>query len=343
MNRMTNRHNARPREHGSILVFTGIALLTLVGMTVVGVDLGRLAFTATEVQTVAEVAATGYAHAWLKATSDWSDPGDAACAAQALAVVDGNRIDGKTATASNIERYERGFYDFSTAGPFTTAVPGGESANAVRATGITTVNNFFAGLFGAPQSTVRKTAVATVTCGSHGQPFPLLVQDCDFGGFDGPDDCPNLPTLTQQNMAEENTCFTSLSPTASASTGRITDLIAQYCCPGGPGSCDLPTGYPAVAQGDSIKVINGQSSALTAMQDCWDNGYRDFLVPVTPCGSLCNQENTISGFANITLLERPTATGNPKYIALSAFCNASDQLEGSGGNCYGAFRVAMVE
>jgi hypothetical protein len=342
MNPVTNRQDAHPRERGSILAFTGIALLTLVGMTVVGVDLGRLAFTATEVQAVAEVAATGYAHAWLRGLSTGTDPGDGTCAAEALTVVDGNRIDTKKAAAKNIEGYERGFYDFDTDGPFTTAVPAGQSANAVRATGTATVNNFFAALFAAPKSTVRKTAVATLTCGTRAQPFPMIIQDCLFGGFDGPEDCPNLPALTQQNVHEEDSCFTSLSG-SSASTGRISDLIAQACCPGGPGTCDLPADYPSVSQGEDVKVINGQSSMLKALQTCWDNGYREFLVPITPCGAACNQTNVISGFANMTLSERPVASGSPKYVALSSFCNASDEVDGRGGNCYGAFKVAMVE
>jgi hypothetical protein len=89
--------------------------------------------------------------------------------------------------------------------------------------------------------------------------------------------------------------------------------------------------------------MNGQSSLLKAMQTCYDNGYRDFLVPITPCGSPCNQSNVVSGFANITLTERPVATGSPKYVSLSSFCNANDDLEGGGGNCLGAFKVAMVE
>jgi len=343
MKPMTNRQKTPPRERGAILAFTGIALLTLVGMTVVGVDLGRLAFTATEVQGVAEVAATGYAHAWLQGASTGGDPGDGACAADALTVVDGNRIDAQQATAANIERYERGFYDYDTDGPFTAAVPAGETANAVRATATATVSNFFAALFGAPQSTVRKTAVATLTCGSRAQPLPIVVQDCQFGGFDGPEDCPDLPTITEQNIHEENSCWTSLMTDASASASRIVDMIAQQCCPAGPGNCTLPPDYPTVSEGQDIQVINGQSSALKALQTCWDNGFREFLVPVTPCGTPCNQSNQVSGFANITLTERPIATGSPKYFSLSSFCNASDDLEGQGGNCLGAFKVGMVE
>src|SRR5262245_11905183 len=220
----------RPRERGAILAFTGMALLTLVGMTVVGVDLGRLAFTATEVQTVAEVAATGYAHAWVAGIkNNGADPGDAACVADALRVVRGNRIDAKQAATGNIERYDRGYFDPDTNGPFTMAVPAGKTANAVRATATTTVDNFFASVFGAPRSVVRKTAVATVTCGSRAQPLPIVVQDCSFGGFDGPEDCPSLPRLTQQNVNEDNTCWTSLSGDP-ANTSTIRDLINAHCC-----------------------------------------------------------------------------------------------------------------
>src|SRR6185295_11349658 len=101
----------RSRQRGAILAFTGIALLTLIGMTVVGVDLGRLAFTATEVQTVAEAAATGYAHAWLThaAAVDGQENNNAACAGDAYGVVNGNRIDGLQATRANVpdSNYER--------------------------------------------------------------------------------------------------------------------------------------------------------------------------------------------------------------------------------------------
>ena len=141
-------HDRHPRERGAILAFTGIVLMTLVGMTVVGVDIGRLAFTATEVQTVAEVAATGYARSWLNGLAAGDDPSDATCAAEALQVVDGNSIDGQAAAPGNIEGYERGFFDFDTHGPFSASVPGGETANAVRATATTTVSNFFGALFG---------------------------------------------------------------------------------------------------------------------------------------------------------------------------------------------------
>jgi hypothetical protein len=320
-----------------------MALLTLVGMTVVGVDLGRLAFTATEVQTVAEVAATGYAHAWLQGVKNGGDPGDGACAADALRVVRGNRIDTKQAANANIERYERGFFDPDTDGPFTTAVPAGKTANAVRATATTTVDNFFASVFGTPKSVVRKTAVATVTCGNRTRPLPIIVQDCSFGGFDGPEDCASLPQLTQQTVHDENTCWTSLG-SASASSNNVRDLIMAQCCPAGPGNCMLPPDYPEVSEGQDVSVMNGQATTLLmAMQDCWDAGFREFVVPITPCGTPCTQTNEVSGFANIVLTARPVTKGKSKYISLSSFCNSNPEIQGWGGTCRGDYKVAMVE
>jgi hypothetical protein len=340
MKPMPNR-DRHPRERGAILAFTGIILMTLVGMTVVGVDLGRVAFTATEVQTVAEVAATGYAHSWLQGLATSGDPGDGTCAAEALQVVDGNSIDGQLASASNIEGYERGFYNFDTNGPFSGAVPGGETANAVRATATDTINNFFGAIFGTPQTTVRKTAVASLTCGSRAQTLPLIVQDCQFGGFDGPDDCPNLPQLSQQNIARDNSCWTSLG-SSSANTNDIRALIDAQCCATGPGTCNLAN-YPTVREGQDVTVMNGQSVLITSLQRCWDNGFREFVVPITPCGTMCNQTNRISGFAAIRLLARPIAQGANSQFTLASFCN-TDPTQGVGGNCdFGNFKVAMVE
>src|SRR5262245_10478817 len=132
MESIGNRRTERSRERGGVLAFTGMAVLTLVGMTVVGVDIGRLAFTATEVQTVAEVAATGYAHAWLRHATLADAFDNDVNVAEALPVINSNRIDGQQANDVNVPpgNYELGSYDFTTA----SFVSGGLPANAVRAT-----------------------------------------------------------------------------------------------------------------------------------------------------------------------------------------------------------------
>jgi len=344
MKPMVDRRCRRPRQRGAILAFTGMALLTLVGMAVVGVDLGRLAFTATEVQTVAEVAATGYAHAWLKGVSSGTDPGDGPCQAEALQVVDGNRIDGQQAAASNIESYERGYYNFATNGPFTTAVPSGETANAVRATGTATVTNFFSSIFNTPQSTVRKNAVATLTCGKRARPLPLAVQDCQFDAFEGPEDCSELAQLTEQTVKVDNACWTNLG----GSSFDIVPYINSICGLGG--TSETP---PSVQEGQVIDVSEGNhTNACQAIRDCYDLGITDFTVPIVGCfddtGDVqCATQGSghlpITGFARIEIDSRPICTGTPKTMSLHYFCN-TDPTEGVGGSCdFGNFKVAMVE
>lgn len=366
----TNRipPSPRGRERGAILAFTGMALLTLVGMTVVGVDLARLAFTATEVQTVAEVAATAYAREWINqnqqgltgaCTGNPVDP----CGTAALQVIDGNRINGQQATNTNIASYELGAYDFASFGPFRPGATstGGQDVPAVRANATATVNNFFAAMVGAPTSVVTKSAVATLTCRSDEAPIPLAVGDCAFGGFDGPEDCEDLPLLSQQNVHLDNSCWTNLGNGPSGvPASTIRNWIHAAC-----GLSDGPN-PPTVSVGDTVDVnTGGKVPGCTALQDCWDAGLKTFIVPVIPCvGGVvaCEssaQRTTISGFAKIELSSRPICSpsegtcmcaGNVpcppaenKCVQLHAIC-ASNPGGGGGGNCsFGLMSVAMVE
>lgn len=340
----TPNDGRHPRERGAIAAFTGIVLMTLVGMTVVGVDLGRLAFTATEVQAVAEVAATGYARSWLNTLASGGSTNDATHAGEAMQVIDGNNINGDAAESANIQGYERGRYEFTTNGPF---VPGGSPENAVRATATETVTNFFGALFGTPETTVTKTAVATLTCGSRARTLPLAVGDCQFEGFDGPEDCDDLPSLTQQNVHVDDSCWTSLSTTDPANANDISDYISAICGLGGT------TPPPPVSEGQDIRVAEGgMASVCQTVRDCFDAGVTEFIVPVVACEgasatTVCAAKGsgslTINGFARIVLSARPACTGSPKTIPLQAFCN-TDPTDGVGGNCdFGNFKVAMVE
>jgi hypothetical protein len=366
MKSLIKRRMRHPRERGAILAFTGMALLTLVGMTVVGVDLGRLAFTATEVQTVAEVAVTAYAHEWVNqgragtpgaCTASKSD----VCGTAALAVIDGNRIDAQTATNTNITSYEFGAYDFATFGPFragATPAAGGKDVQAVRANATATVNNFFAALFGGSSSTVNKNAVATLSCAPTEHPIPLAIGDCTFGGFTGPGDCANLPILTQQGVHLDNSCWTDLGDSGGVSTSELVDWI-HY-------SCGLPGGAqsPGVDAGDVIGVNTGtKTPGCGAIQDCWDAGLKTFTVPIIPCADVLSCESgsknpTVSGFAKIELEARPICkpsegtcmcNGVPcpsnlnHCMTIHAICD-SDPGQGGGGNCkFGLMGVAMVE
>lgn len=336
----------RKHEKGAILAFTGIVLLTLVGMTVVGVDLGRLAFTASEVQTVAEVAATGYANAWLAdlpSGGECQEGTNSPYAARTLEVVSGNSIDGDPADAANIEAYECGHYNFDSGRPRFTR--GGEPANAVRATATATVTNFFASLFGNSETTVQKMAVATLTCGDRARTLPLAIGDCQFDAFEGPEDCADLPTLTQQNVHVDDSCWTSLHPSDPANTNTIRGYIETIC-----GTNNTPP--PPVQKGQEILVSEGQKTPLCqAVRACYNAGIREFTVPVVRCeaaSTVCAAQHsgslTVVGFARIELADPgPNCSGNPKFIPLHAFC-ATDPTEGVGGSCdFGLFKVVMAD
>src|SRR6186713_1907096 len=79
----------RRHQRGFALAYVGICLLTLTAFAVIGIDVARLAFTASEVQSVADVAATAAALAKMQGSSD--------PVAQAKKAILENKIDGVAA------------------------------------------------------------------------------------------------------------------------------------------------------------------------------------------------------------------------------------------------------
>ena len=185
------RTRAGRAERGIVTALAGALLLTLIATVVVGVDVGRVAFTASEVQTVADAAATAYARSMLANQMGAAENP----AAAALSIAAGNRIDGRPASEANLGSYVEGAWSFD-GRSFT---PGGTPANAVRATATTTVDNFFAAIAGDTRSSVTKTAVAAVGCPSSARPvLPIAVGECEFEQFQTSGECTDLPVLRQQ-------------------------------------------------------------------------------------------------------------------------------------------------
>jgi hypothetical protein len=329
---------ARTGQRGAIAALTGILLLTLVGMTVVGVDVGRVAFTATEVQTVAEVGALGYARAMLRnqvAGSAVRNP-----ASDALEVVSGNSIDGQAASASNIASYTTGTWNFTTRS-FTA---GGTDPNAVEATGVATVENLFAALpvFSSPTSTVTKTATAAVSCPDVAHVFPLAVGDCSlFDPFRSSDDCDDLPELFQQ--PRDNSCWTTLFD-GGGGAGAISNMLPAACCQGG--NCGGGQTSPLVGIGTTINLFNGQMNSLMhIMEDCIEHeGLTEFVVPIVECdnGVLnCSGSAEVIGFASLRFT-RVVDQGRDKLFDMEFFCNDEAPVQGQGGECLGTETVALV-
>ena len=310
-------------ERGMTMVFTAVAMSAFLAFTVVGVDLARLALTATEVQTVADAAATAGARALVDNNNAVS---------QAQRVVAQNTVDGKTASIA-AQDVQVGHYDFAT-GTFVPSLP---PYNGVRATGRTTVENFVAGVLGSPATTVTKTATAAFGgLGSALPPLPIVVGECHFQQFQRSLSCSSLPSLTQVPDEGDNSGWTSLSNTDSASTSAIKDYLDRSC-----GGLGLPP--PTLHVGDYIKVTGGQNaSVLAAIDTCVLLGKRTYVIPIVPCGSAdqYNQSMQIVGFATITI-DSVNATGRKKGLNLSAICKA-ESGPGTGG-LFGTTAVAMVQ
>src|SRR5512147_3125572 len=92
-------------ERGIAVPMAAVAMVAIVGLTAVGVETGRLALTATEVQNAADVAASTAASALVNG----DDP-----RTHALAVLGANSINGQDIGASELKSLEVGNYSAET-------------------------------------------------------------------------------------------------------------------------------------------------------------------------------------------------------------------------------------
>lgn len=293
-------------------------------MGVVGVDLGRLALTATEVQTVADIAATAGAMALLN---------DENPVANAQHVVHRNLVDGKRATISG-DDLELGHYSWESRA----FVPGGLPTDAVRATAHATVSNLVAGIWGDYRTTVTKTATAAFSgTASQNVSLPIVVGECHFSAFNSSHSCSDLPTLEQVPSIADNSGWTSLSE-ESASTSETKEYLPEQCGGGG-----LPP--PPLHAGQFINVSGGQqASVLKIIENCLKRGVDTYVIPIVSC-PVYNQNMQVLGFATI-VVESVKTTGKGKegykHISLTSICNA--QAPGPpGGTDFGTSSVALVQ
>ena len=317
---MKNRLQHLKSQRGIALISTAVALTALIALTAVGVDVGRLVFTATEVQSTADIAATAGAKSLVLQGSGSAQSG-------AEVVAGANYIDGKKVTGSNLDSIEEGNY---TAGVFT---PGGAPVNAVRATASASVNNILASVFGDPVTKVTKKATAAYASVGSAQPqLPLAIGDCDFTDPDCLDNsC--LPQFFQVPSTEDNSAWTGFFGVAGGTA--IGDLFPEEC--EGEGNP-----IPTVQIGDEISLNNGQAvgSILNLVENCFNAGLTEFLVPVIDCDAQYVQGLPVLGFATIVIHDVIT-TGNPKYIEASVTFDA--EVPGApGGGTFGSGSVVLV-
>ncbi len=316
--RSASRLHRRRRERGAAMTYTVLTLLGLMSVTAIGIDLGRLAFTATEVQTAAEVAATAGAMHLLEGND---------AQAGAVLALGGNQIDGQSAVPS-LSTIETGNFDgvaFSA---------GGTPTNAVRATVVEDIDNLLAGLIGAPTSEVTKIATAAfLGLGGGEADVPLALCDCAFSEDCLGADCQPVwthPTWTQ------TAAWTGFD--AGHSTSDIRSFIPSACpvTGGGPSGGGEPP--PELTVGDTIDVTNGTGSPPYRLVRCMvcDLGMcteaNPCLVPVFDCGSCpvgpTSGDQTVVGFAEVVIDSFHCTGGGASGSACPCGTNVQGSVDG---------------
>lgn len=259
------------RERGAVLVSFGIGFIALVAIASMAVDLGRVAFTATEVQTAAEIAATAGAKTLLKDGSELNVRRDA------LGVLKvENKIDQQDASTRSVAIQVGNFNPNSGFIPNNTRAGGTGTPNAVKATVTVEVVNLMRGMFGSPKSRVRKSAIATFAptggCEDHPE-IPLAIGDGP--GFDDKcyaDSC--LPRALQ--IPSPSTAWTAFENPANR------ELIERFLpadCGGGGAT------PPEIRVGDQVSINNRlndqqQQKLLDIFRCMSSQAPREFLAPV---------------------------------------------------------------
>jgi hypothetical protein len=238
---METDERRRNGERGAVLAGLALGLIGLLAIASIAVDLGRVAFTATEVQTAAEVAATAGAKKLFQGGNDQG------VKQAAVSVLDHNMIDRDRASTRNLT-IQTGFVDPD--GRFTpnnTRAGGLGSPNGVRATVTAEITNLMRGMFFNPTSRVRKTAVATFAptggCEDHPE-IPLVIGDCT--GFS--DNCFSQSCLPRSiQVPSPSSAWTGFSNPPNRHF--IESFLASGC--GGGGATP-----PEVRIGDTISANN---------------------------------------------------------------------------------------
>lgn len=320
---MTAKQRERRGERGVALALVVIGMAAFVPLAVVAVDIGRLALTANEVQTVADVAATAGAQALLKG-------GTATTArSNAQTVVAQNRVAGSAATIQTgyllIGQYDPQSNTFTNG-----ALP----PNAVRATPQATVQNLVAGYFGT--SFLNTTVAKTATAGFRGlgkavATLPFAIGDC-AGRFQSPSTCfasnSCLLTLTKAprtTSPQNTTAWTGFTGTATSTN------IQKYV----PSACGGSLTAPEISVGTSISLTNAVITAvLTKVKTCFTAGVKEFRVPVVACSGNFTSSSTVTGFATI-VVDSVTNSGSTSLQGI-AFHGIYKEVVGTpGGGTFG--------
>jgi Flp pilus assembly protein TadG len=312
-------------EKGIALPLVAVALWVILGMTGLGVETGRLALVATEVQNAADVAARAAAFEYVT--------GDGATTPRqaAEAVIAANAIDDQTSiSAASLTVLDMG--NWTSEGGFVTNL---EPINAARAEVQHTADSIIMSWLGYPSSVVTKDAIAGFSPASGGRPtIPIAVGECLLDEDCNEDDC--QPTLYQVPDPEDNSAWTGFFE--QASTSQIGAYFPEECPPNG-GETQVA---PWINLHDEILLNNGQDVPLLRQVECMlENGLTEVLVPVVSCDTTLNQGREVLGFATFEITAVRT-TGNNKGIDIQGLTSAHND-PGGGTTSYGSGTIVLVD
>jgi hypothetical protein len=331
MNRVLTSSGDRRRERGVALAYVGFALLTFMGFAVIGVDTARVAFTASESQAVADSGAT----AGIRTLAAIYGGGAGNPKTDAVAVASQNKIDGAPAPIAAGD-VQCGTWNFQN-GTFAAGTCD-TTSNAVRATANKQINNIVAGVFGASfvQTTVTRRATSALSAPNAARPtWPFAIRDCSFQQYASSNNCSDLPKGIVVPNGAQTGCFTSFlqNPT---STGAIIEYLPTSCG-GGGGQQGL------ISIGTNINLTNGAKTPdFRAMQDCFNQGFTDWVVPIVACSTNCNQSAAVVAWAEMKVTA-VTIQGSTKTVTMDALCKIDPTVSGGGGPDRGVKSIAMVE
>src|SRR5579862_4395612 len=318
----------RDKREGFALATIGMWLMAVTALSALAVDVGRLAWTATEVQAVADVGATA-------AVKTATQGGDYAAIAKAAAAK--NKADGQLFDVAghpdfyDLNPIEAGTYDPAKTPPFT---PGAAPWNAVRVTATAKQVKFIFGDFFSlllktgVVSQAPVTKVATAVCLPPLQnPPDLPITVCGAGAinlhvFQPGEACDptQLGTVSPLNAIPntQDACWNDLG--TGTTTPSNNDLLALF-----PPDCGGSVSPTSAVDGETIDVNNGDHHNLfTNLMTCINaspyNGTRRFTIPmVTNCGG-CTGTNTIEGFVTLEIMAVNIKTNNGNVSSFGT-CN----------------------
>jgi len=324
----------RTGERGAALVAFAISMAAFFALSVVAIDIGRLADTANEVQNVADIAATAGALNLFRGGTAGTARADAQTAAAQ------NSVAGSAAAIQSADVHVGQYI------PATSAfIDGASPPNAVRTTPSTTVQNLFAGYFGGDylNTTISKRSTAGFTGLGEAKPdLPFVIGSCSFPSIQtcfGSNSC--LPTLTFTKYSN-NAGWTSYA-TSPANQNTVNEYFPSVC---GVNSSPQPPPDLTVGQSAAVSTINGNVTGLFGdLANCfaphgpYQYGVTKFIIPIVDACGQFNQNANVLGFATI-VIDAVHVGGNGNISLHSVFQDVSGP---PGGGAFGTGSVRMFD